>query len=677
MTLDPPGQSPLLRVTIEPPSQRVRAGDQAVFVITLENRSEEAQTQSISIGGIGPDWYRLEFDSQRLAFPREQRSANLYVSVPSNATPGNFQVEVMASGGSASSRATCDLEVTPAAGQGSGGGGGGGRQQQRSLSAEAAVITLTPSEVVWMNEQQGFERLVMRVRNPGPVNAEYALNVDGLERGWYTVPSRVRVPAGQTMDYELRLEPPARARPGDYAFTLNSRVEGVPATETQVAGKLTVGSTERAQAGQRGVAPLTSDQQPVEPRVASEPALPPEISLSPRTSFRFAQGEVAAQAILTVQNRSRLIERYVVTMSGLSEEWYTFTTTEVRLEPGGSTQIPLRLTPKVTADYPAGNYDFRIRVAPVSYPDSFAEVGGVVTIAGVASFDARLTPAQTSGRKEKFKLTLLNTGGVPLSLWLEASDPEGLCKFKYPPPPNLEPGQEAVVPIWVGANRQGFAGSPKRLDFRLRVSPAGGTSQQARSFDARFVHTPFLGGKMLGYAFLLAIIAMIAGVALSMGETRVSQAVTTLKCGWDDDYQEVERGPVFVKEECSGAPIACQKGFCPGQAQASTTPTGPTATPRPGQATNTPVANTPVPGCASGVGLATGRNVTVVSDGLIRNAAGIRGSVVGRGENRPATITGGPECVDNLVWWQVDLGGGVTGWTAERDQNNNQLLNPR
>ncbi|MGE0686035.1 MAG: hypothetical protein AB7P33_04775, partial [Dehalococcoidia bacterium] len=552
--------------------------------------------------------------------------------------------------------------------------GGGARPQ----GPQAAVITLTPSQVVWQNESQGFERLAMRVRNPGAVNAEYLLSVDGLERGWYTIPSRIRVPAGQTMDYEMRIEPPARARPGDYSFTLTATAEGSSAL-TQVAGKLTVASAERAQAGaQRGISPVTSEPEPTAPRVASEPALPPEISLGPRTSFRFAQGEVAAQAILTVQNRSRLIERYQISMSGLSDEWYTFTMTEVRLEPGASTQIPLRLTPRVTADDPAGNYDFRIRVAPVSYPDSFAEVGGVVSIIGVASFDARLTPAQTSGRKEKFKLTLLNTGGVPLSLWLEASDPEGLCKFKYPPPPNLEPGQEAVVPIWVGANRQGLAGSPKRLDFRLRVSPAGGASQQARSFDARFVHQPFLGAKVLGYAFLVALVAMIAGVIVTMGETRVSSAVTAVKCGYDDDYQEVERGPVFVKEECGGAPIACQKGFCAGQAQ--TTPAAATATVRPGQPTNTPApaapTATPAPSCASAVGLAVGRGVTVVSDALIRVDAGLRGALVTRGEGRAASIIGGPQCVDNLVWWQIDAGG-IVGWTAERDQNNNQLLTPR
>ena len=153
------------------------------------------------------------------------------------------------------------------------------------------------------------------------------------------------------------------------------------------------------------------------------------------------------------------------------------------------------------------------------------------------------------------------------------------------------------------------------------------------------------------------------------------RAVTSLKCGYDDDYQEVEKGPVFVKEECGGAPIACQKGFCAGQAQ-----TTPVATVRPGQPTNTPApagpTATPAPSCASAVGLGVGRGVTVVSDALIRTDAGLRGALVTRGENRAAQIIGGPQCVDNLVWWQVDAGG-VVGWTAERDQNNNQLLNPR
>jgi len=372
-----------------------------------------------------------------------------------------------------------------------------------------------------------------------------------------------------------------------------------------------------------------------------------------------------------VNNRSRLIERYQLTLEGLSPEWYTLTMPEVRLEPGGSAQIPLRLTPRTSPDAPAGEYEFKIRVAPMSYPQSFAEVGGVVAIAGVSSFDARLTPAQSFGRKEKFKLTLLNTGSLPLSLLAEASDPEGLCKFEFAPPPPLEPGKETVVPIWVGATRQGFAGEPKRLDFRVRVGPAGGTSQSFKSFDGRFVHTPFLGAKMFGYSAMVALAAMLLGLFIVMGTSSANSVIRNVSCGFDDDYQEAPNSQVLVKEECGGASIPLQK--FPGSGGTPTVTVGP-GTPTAGPAaTATPSAN-----CAGAadLALASGRAVTLKDDARVRSDAGTAGQIVGRGGNMPATIIGGPRCLNNLVWWNVDAGA-LKGWTAEKDEVGQALIIPR
>jgi hypothetical protein len=317
-------------------------------------------------------------------------------------------------------------------------------------------------------------------------------------------------------------------------------------------------------------------------------------------------------------------------------------------------------------------------VAPHSFPDSFAEVGGVISIAGIAAFDARLTPVQTSGRKEKFKLTLLNTGGVPLNLLIEGSDPEGMCSFNYLPPPNLEPGDQNVVPIWVGARRSGIVGQPKSFDLQLKVAPAGGASTTARTFNARFVHEPFLSSRMLSLSALFAAVALIIGMVFVIGTSRVSHAFTVVSCGFDDDYQEFKGGPVLVREKCGGAAIPCQKGFCAANGQ-TVVPTTPTATARPGTPSPTPgpTATTGPPPCvtAPDIRLAVGSNVTLKDDARIRADAGVNQTITGRGNNRPGVVVSGPKCVDNLVWWEVDSG--QRGWTAERDENGVQLIFPR
>jgi hypothetical protein len=123
---------------------------------------------------------------------------------------------------------------------------------------------------------------------------------------------------------------------------------------------------------------------------------------------------------------------------------------------------------------------------------------------------------------------------------------------------------------------------------------------------------------------------------------------------------------VLVKEECGGAPRVLQKGL--------TTDPG-SSTPGPG-VTVTPVPPTTAPGQCMGdaaLGLAVGKPVTVLQDALIRAMPGTSGQVVGRGQSRAGGISGGPTCLDGLVWWEVDING-AKGWTAEQDQNKTRLL---
>jgi hypothetical protein len=380
---------------------------------------------------------------------------------------------------------------------------------------------------------------------------------------------------------------------------------------------------------------------------------------------------VVAQATISVANRSRLIERYQILIRGIDEDWYQLSQSEVSLQPGGEMQVQLRLTPRTGAQFPAGDYSFRVRVAPLSFPDSFAEVVGTLSIAGTQSFDARVTPNRARGRKEKFKMTLLNTGGLPISPWLEASDPQGMCKFGYEAPSNLAVGEEAVIPIWVGSTRQGLAGKPNNLDFRLRVTPAGGGAQLARSFDATFIHEPFLGPRLFLWCILIALVAAIIGILIVVGFGSVSRAATVIKCGFDDDFQEPNQGAVIIKEECGGASLQHQHGDFNVSAPVDLS----TPTPEP-EPTDTPEAqaSTVVPDCEADpdIGLSVGDDVVLRVDARVRDAPG--GEDTGRlGQNMAGTVTAGPECANGLVWWEVQVGD-ETGWTAEQTEDGIRLI---
>jgi hypothetical protein len=71
-----------------------------------------------------------------------------------------------------------------------------------------------------------------------------------------------------------------------------------------------------------------------------------------------------------------------------------------------------------------------------------------------------------------------------------------------------------------------------------------------------------------------------------------------------------------------------------------------------------------------------GQDVTLRSDGIIREDAGVTKRRLDLGKGRAATVSDGAKCADGLVWWQVSMES-LTGWMAERDQNQVRLILPR
>lgn len=59
----------------------------------------------------------------------------------------------------------------------------------------------------------------------------------------------------------------------------------------------------------------------------------------------------------------------------------------------------------------------------------------------------------------------------------------------------------------------------------------------------------------------------------------------------------------------------------------------------------------------------------------VRAEPGTQGRAVGRMEpGIVMLITGGPQCANNWVWWQIRTNDGLVGWTAEGDQSTYWLV---
>ena len=664
-------ESSHLHVESAPARVRAAPGERAVYAVTIENRSSDAQTQSLELLDLPQEWWSIEFDEMAVAFPGERRTATVTISIPLDAQPSLYSFRVIVKARGEASGVRCSLDVlapTGAVPPPPAGPAIEAKARAKTEPPRAPGVSISPAHVTCKGGAAGEERLAVTVRNVGSRETQYSVSLVGLRTGWCTVPPALRVPGGEAREAQLRMHPPARAKLGDYPFKVRVAVDGHPNIAAEAEGTLTISRAEAKPTLQPGLPPTPGAGRPEEVSVPRTPVLPPEVSLTPRTSFRFGPGEVSAQAVINVQNKSKLIERYEIQVVGIPEEWFGLATTELRLEPGGNAQVPLRLTPRPGPGYPAGEYSFWVRVAPHRFPESFAEVGGLISIIGVPSFDARLAPAQSQGRKEKFKLTLVNTGSVPLSLWMEGSDPGGMCRFKFPPPPSLDPGEEAVVPVWVGARRNGLLGPPQALDFRLRVMPAGGESTAAKSFDARFIHQPFLSFRLTSLSLLLALLATILGTIFAIGPPRIGDGLTWLSCLGDDDYQIERKGFVFLKQACGGAPEDAQQALRQGTPVASPTQAQ-TAQPTP-QPTAAPT------GCTPSGDVGVGDHVTIVPSTRIRADAGLDKRVLRTlTDARPGTVLEGYKCADNLTWWRVRVDD-LEGWAAERHTDGTQLLVP-
>ncbi|MDA1062263.1 MAG: hypothetical protein O2895_05085, partial [Chloroflexi bacterium] len=301
------------------------------------------------------------------------------------------------------------------------------------------------------------------------------------------------------------------------------RVSAVEASEPSAQAGPPAASTPRAQPqpSTPAVPPMPIAPPPVQTQPLAEEEFetavrPPDVLLAPGTSFRFGAREVLQQAIVTIQNRSRIQERYVIEVSGLPENWYALTATDISLDAGETQQVPMRLSPHPGPEHPAGEYHFRIRVAPHGYPDAATDTVAVLNVEGVEAFEARIDPPQAIGRTVGYQLTLRNIGTRPIQLATTGSDPEQRVKFRIAYAPEIEAGREVTIPVTVGAMRNRFVGSPETFDFRLRSAPQRGPvegDQAGRTIDARFIHKPFFSKRapvLVGfYAFLTVLVAFL------------------------------------------------------------------------------------------------------------------------------------------------------------------------
>ena len=555
-------QSPLLRLSIEPEHRIARPGERAEFVITIENTGTASQRHNVELAGLPDAWYRIAYDAAESAAPGETRIGGLTISVPENIGSGRYDFDVSVFSGPDESSVSASIEVTSSlaeppefdepdlvekTAQ---------SDSAESSNIERPVVSIESGAILWRGGDQAPVRKVLSVRNTGKVEADYVLEVEGLEPAWFTLLNRVRVGPGQELQSDLSVHPPAGARAQDYPFSI---LVGGERTSERVEVRAWLSVQGAGVEGLAASAPPTQPQSPPEPYIppvtaSGERITPPDVSLAPKTNFQFSQTEPLAQALITVANPGRTRERYSLEVSGIPEEWYRLSDLGVRLDPGESRQVTLRLSPETGPGLPAGEYEFRIRAVPDGMPDYYGEALGRLSIAGIARYEARLEPLQAQGLKKVFHIRVENVGDMPLKIAVSASDSENRCKFQVPAPRDIHPGQIGLLPVKVGARRWGVVGPPETFDFRLKLTDEANSGQTARDlFDARFIHRPRLSHRSVFVTgFMCALIGLVF-LLIWMLTPVVEDGANWVGCQLDSDYR-LAADASFKKESCGGEP---------------------------------------------------------------------------------------------------------------------------
>ena len=556
-------QSPLIQVSLDPQSRSVGPGERAEFIITAENTGTEPQAQSVELTGLPDAWYTISFDVSERALPGEKRNGRLVISVPSTINSGNYDFDVAVLSGSAESSASGSIAVSSALPE----------PQPESVQSEASpaapsaaetaeavaampVVTLEAGLVIWRGQGQQPERKLLTISNPGSVEADYQLTVEGLEPAWYTVLNRIRVGAGQQLQTDFTIHPPAGARQQDYPYRIYVSVEGRPDLRSEGSGWLAI-------PGAGGVTAPAPAAVPEAPAVSAAPlrparpegVSPPDVVLSPRSNFSFGRAEAVAQALVTVYNRSKVRERYRISINGIPEDWYRLSDSDVRLDPGENRQVSLRLAPITGPSTPAGEYEFLVRAVPDGMEEYFGEALGVISITGVPKYEARLDPLEAEGTRKDYSVRVENTGDTTLRLTLDPTDPESRCKFKVPETRTVDPGQVGLLQMRVGAKRNGFVGAPETFDFRVRIeSEEPDVLTNKDTFDGRFVHHPKIPYRTVFiFCFVCALVGFVFLLVWLFSPT-FERAGNWIGCQLDNEYRLSVDTPGLQKEICGGDP---------------------------------------------------------------------------------------------------------------------------
>ena len=182
-----------------------------------------------------------------------------------------------------------------------------------------------------------------------------------------------------------------------------------------------------------------------------------------------------ATAEVRVRNKSNIVDQYEISITGAPSSWSVAEPSVVPLFPDKEGVATLRYNPPRSSDVTAGRKLAVITVQSKASPQVSSRQEAAIEVGAFAEAALSIAPRTArGGDAAAYRVLVQNKGNVPLSISLEASDPDELLTFDVDRPSlTLTPGQTATVQLTARPRATFFDGAPQPHPFKVQLQADG------------------------------------------------------------------------------------------------------------------------------------------------------------------------------------------------------------
>jgi hypothetical protein len=219
-----------------------------------------------------------------------------------------------------------------------------------------------------------------------------------------------------------------------------------------------------------------------------------------------------AVASIRVRNTGTVVDQFTLSILGDPQAWSTVEPLTLSLFPGAEETARITFRPPRSAEVPAGEMPFGIRIDSKEDPAGDVVEEGVLNIGVFTDTYAELAPRTSRGsRKATHDLAVDNRGNIRLNAQITANDPDKALDFDLQPPSVVaDPRTAAISKVAVKPRKRFWRGPPKTHPFRVEVLSPGAAAVGVDGTMLQEAMLPPNALRALIAALAILVIAVLA-----------------------------------------------------------------------------------------------------------------------------------------------------------------------